>query len=146
MHRRMRFIDEFKKFAFKGNAVDLAVGVVIGSAFSKIIAALVADLVMPIVALFMPRGNWRDNGLVLRAASQTQDSVVLRYGDFLGAVIDFFIIALILFIVVRKGMKAAEAKLSSPDAPSNKACPACCEPNALAARRCRACTSSLLST
>ena len=92
----MAFIDDFKKFAFKGNVVDLAVGVVIGGAFGKIVSAVVADLVMPIVSLVLPGGDWRNSGVVLRTAADPKDNVVLKYGDFLGAVLDFFVVALAL--------------------------------------------------
>ena len=73
----MAFIEDFKKFAFKGNVVDLAVGVVIGGAFGKIVSALVADLVMPFVALFMPGGDWRALGSILRHGAKPEDNVVL---------------------------------------------------------------------
>lgn len=141
----MSFLDDFKKFAFKGNVVDLAVGVVIGAAFGKIVTALVADLVMPIVALVMPSGDWRANGIVLRAAPKPEDSVVLKYGDFVGAVIDFFIIALVLFLVVSKLIKAAEGRLNKPkaEAPITKECPFCLETVPVKATRCKACTSEL---
>ena len=82
----MAFIEDFKKFAFKGNVVDLAVGVVIGGAFGKIVSALVADLVMPFVALIMPGGDWRTNGIILRHGAKPEDNVVLKYGDFVGSV------------------------------------------------------------
>ena len=75
----MAFVEDFKKFAFKGNVVDLAVGVVIGAAFGKIVSALVADLVMPFVALIMPSGDWRTSGIVLRHAEKPADDVVLKY-------------------------------------------------------------------
>src|SRR6185503_7785440 len=125
----MAFIDDFKKFAFKGNVVDLAVGVVIGGAFGKIVSAVVADLVMPIVGLVLPGGDWRTSGFVLRAATDPKDNVVLKYGDFLGQILDFFVVALALFIIVSRIIKAAEGKLSKPgDAPPVvKECPACCE-------------------
>jgi large conductance mechanosensitive channel len=141
----MSFIDDFKKFAFKGNVVDLAVGVVIGAAFGKIVTALVADLVMPFVALVMPSGDWRANGIVLRAAPKPEDAVVLKYGDFMGAVIDFFIIALVLFLVVSKLIKAAEGRINKPktDAPIVKECPFCLESVPMKATRCKACTSEL---
>jgi large conductance mechanosensitive channel len=140
----MSFFNDFKKFAFKGNAMDLAVGVVIGSAFGKIISALVGDIVMPVVALFMPKGDWRENGMVLRTAADAKDNVVLRYGDFAGAVVDFFVISLILFLVVRKLMKAAEATLVGvePEVVTTKPCPACIEVNDIKATRCRACTTT----
>src|SRR5687768_18403550 len=98
----MAFVDDFKKFAFKGNVVDLAVGVVIGAAFGKIVSALVADLVMPLVALVLPSGDWRSSGIVLREAADPKDNVVLKYGDFMGAVVDFLLVAGVLFIVVSK--------------------------------------------
>jgi large conductance mechanosensitive channel len=141
----MAFIDDFKKFAFKGNVVDLAVGVVIGGAFGKIISAVVADLVMPIVSLVLPGGDWRTSGIVLRTAADPKENVVLKYGDLLGAILDFFVVALALFIIVSRIIKAAEGKLSKPgDAPpAAKECPACCETVPAKATRCKFCTSNL---
>jgi large conductance mechanosensitive channel len=141
----MAFIDDFKKFAFKGNVVDLAVGVVIGGAFGKIVSAIVADLVMPIVSLVLPGGDWRNSGFVLRTAVDPKDNVVLKYGDFLGAILDFFVVALALFLIVSRIIKAAEGKLSKPgDAPpAVKECPACCETVPAKATRCKFCTSNL---
>ena len=142
----MAFVDDFKKFAFKGNVIDLAVGVVIGGAFGKIVSALVADLVMPIVALVMPSGDWRAGGLVLREGAEPKDNVVLKYGDFFGAIVDFFIVAVVLFVIVSKIVKAAESRLSSPklaEAPAMKECPFCFETIPAKATRCRGCTSAL---
>jgi len=142
----MAFIEDFKKFAFKGNVVDLAVGVVIGGAFGKIVSAVVADVVMPIVSLALPGGDWRMSGFVLKTAADPKDNVVLKYGDFLGAVLDFFVVALALFLIVSRIIKAAEGKLSKPaDAPppAIKECPACCETVPAKATRCKYCTSTL---
>jgi large conductance mechanosensitive channel len=141
----MAFVDDFKKFAFKGNVIDLAVGVVIGAAFGKIVSALVADLVMPVVSLIMPSGDWRTSGLVLKTAADPKDNVVLKYGDFLGAVLDFFVVALALFLIVSRLIKAAEGKLSKPETgpPAVKECPACCETVPFKATRCKFCTSEL---
>ena len=140
----MAFIEDFKKFAFKGNVVDLAVGVVIGGAFGKIVSAVVADLVMPIVSLALPGGDWRMSGIVLRTAADPKDNVVLKYGDFLGAVLDFFVVALALFVIVSRIIKAAEGKLSKPaDAPAIKECPECLETVPAKAKRCKYCTSTL---
>jgi large conductance mechanosensitive channel len=136
--------DDFKRFAFKGNVLDLAVGVVIGAAFAKIVSALVADVIMPIVALLMPSGDWRTSGFVLRQAAVAKDDVVLRWGDLLGAIVDFFIVAAVLFLVVSKLVKGAQSRIaSSPVAPTTKPCPYCLETIPLAATRCRACTSAL---
>jgi large conductance mechanosensitive channel len=141
----MAFIDDFKKFAFKGNVVDLAVGVVIGGAFGKIVSALVADLVMPIVALVLPSGDWRTSGLVLKEAADPKDNVVLKYGDFIGAVLDFFVVALVLFLIVSRIIKAAESRFQKPAEapPAVKECPACCETVPAKASRCKFCTSQL---
>jgi large conductance mechanosensitive channel len=133
---------EFRKFAFKGNVVDLAVGVVIGGAFGKIVSALVADLVMPVVALVLPTGDWRASGIVLRVAADPKDNVVLKYGDLLGAVLDFLVIAAVLFVVVVKVVKAAEARFVKAEV-TTKECPHCCETIPLKATRCKACTSDL---
>lgn len=142
----MAFVEDFKKFAFKGNVVDLAVGVVIGAAFGKIVSALVADLVMPFVALIMPSGDWRTSGIVLRHAEKPADDVVLKYGDFIGSVLDFFVVALVLFIIVSRIIQAAENRLikhNDPAPPAIKECPACCETVPAKATRCKYCTSDL---
>lgn len=143
----MGLIADFKKFAFKGNVVDLAVGVVIGAAFGKIVAALVADLVMPIVSLVLPSGDWRSSGIVLRKAAEAKDDVVLKYGDFLGSIIDFLVVALVLFLVVSKMMQAAKDRVGSKEtaAPTTKKCEYCLEEIPIAATRCRACTSQLVA-
>src|SRR5689334_2513597 len=140
----MAFFEDFKKFAFKGNVIDLAVGVVIGGAFGKIVSALVADLFMPLVALVLPSGDWRANGVVLRHAVDPKDDVVIKYGDFFGAVLDFMVIALVLFIVVSRILKAAEERLTGPkraEDPTTKECPFCCETVPIKATRCKFCTS-----
>lgn len=142
----MAFLEDFKKFAFKGNVVDLAVGVVIGGAFGKIVTAVVTDLVMPLVSLVLPSGDWRMNGIVLRTAADPKDNVVLKYGDFVGAVLDFFVVALALYFIVSKLIKAAEGKWMhhhDPAAPppAIKECPFCLETIPAKARRCKACTA-----
>lgn len=141
----MALMSDFKKFAFKGNVVDLAVAVVIGAAFGKIVSALVADIVMPLVALVMPSGDWRSSGIVLRKAAEAKDDVVLRYGDLLGSVVDFLIVAFVLFIVVSKLMQGAKDRFGSKEkaAPTTKKCKYCLEEIPLEATRCKACTSDL---
>lgn len=143
----MSFFQDFKKFAFRGNVIDLAVGVVIGGAFGKIVTAMVSDVVMPVVALFMPRGDWRDNGWILRRGSEAHDDVVLRYGDLMGNVLDFFIISMVLFLIVSRAMRAAERALLPTEGegapPVNRPCPFCRETVPVEATRCKACTSEL---
>lgn len=142
----MAFLEDFKKFAFKGNVVDLAVGVVIGGAFGKIVSAMVADLVMPLVALVLPSGDWRKSGLILKEAKDAKDNVVLNYGDFIGSVLDFFVVALVLFLIVSRIIQAAEARFKKDEPatpPAIKECPACCETVPAKATRCKYCTSEL---
>jgi large conductance mechanosensitive channel len=139
----MSFAQDFRTFALKGNVVDLAVGVVIGGAFGKIVSALVADLVMPLVALVMPSGDWRASGIVLRHAALAKDDVILKYGDVLGAVVDFFIIALVLFLIVSKIVRTAEKRLGVAAAATTKPCPHCLTDVPVAATRCKACASDL---
>ncbi|HYP89254.1 MAG TPA: MscL family protein, partial [Polyangiaceae bacterium] len=118
----------------------------IGGAFGKIVSALVSDLVMPMVALALPSGDWRKSGLVLKAAADPKDNVVLGYGDFIGAVLDFFVVALVLFIIVSRIIKAAQSKLHHKPTeapPVIRECPACCETVPIKATRCKFCTSEL---
>ncbi len=133
---------DFKQFAFKGNVIDLAVGVVIGAAFGKIVSALVADFIMPIVALAMPAGEWRENGIILREGATPKETVVLKYGDFLGSTLDFFIIAFVLFILVSKLVKAAEGRIR-PQTATTRPCPWCTETIPVAAKKCKFCCSDL---
>ncbi len=144
----MALLEDFKKFAFKGNVVDLAVGVVIGASFGKIVTSLVADLVMPVVALVLPSGDWREAGIVLRHGATAKDDVSLKYGDFAGNVLDFLIVAFVLFLIVSRIVKAAEGvlkkdKAAEPAAPAVKECPYCFENIPFKATKCKACTSSL---
>src|SRR5262249_2520369 len=126
----MSFVKEFRDFAVKGNVIDLAVAVVIGGAFGKIVSAIVADIIMPLVGAVMPAGDWR---------AWTVTSLNLKVGDVLGAIIDFCIIAFVLFLFVNKLMKALNKP--QPVAATTKECAECLEIIPLKARRCRACTA-----
>ena len=128
----MSWISEFKAFALKGNAVDLAVGVVIGAAFGKIVSALVDDLIMPLVGALLPCQEWREFTLT---------PLNFKVGHLLGAVLDFAIIAAVLFLVVQKLMGTLRKKDDAPAVLTTKECRECLEKIPLAAKRCRACTS-----
>lgn len=141
----MSVLQDFKRFAFKGNVVDLAVAVVIGAALGKVISALVADLVMPVVGLLMPGGDWRAAGVVLRHAVDPRNDVVLRLGDFVGAVVDFLVVAMVLFAVVWRSLQAqkrAEAMKAASERELVE-CPFCLDRIPLGASRCRACAAEL---
>lgn len=127
----MSLAKEFKKFALKGNMIDLAVAVIIGGAFGKVVTAIVSDLIMPVVGALLPGGEWR---------TYTATPLKLQIGDLLGATIDFLIVALVLFLVVVKLMGSLKKPAA---APATKPCPECLEVIPIAARRCRACTAVL---
>lgn len=139
----MSLWSDFKAFAFKGNVLDLAVGVIIGAAFGKIVTALVSDLIMPAVSLVLPSGNWRESGFVLRHAANAKDDVTLKYGDFAGNVLDFLIVSFVLFLLVSRLVKVAESRFGKPSEATTKECPRCLETIPIKATRCRACTSEL---
>jgi large conductance mechanosensitive channel len=139
----MGMLADFKKFALKGNIVDLAVAVVIGAAFGKIIAAVVADVVMPVVALVMPSGDWRNSGWILRHGATPKDDVVLKWGDLLGVTLDFLIVAFVLFLVVSRIVKRLEARFGTKDETTTKECPYCLDTIPIKATKCKSCTSSL---
>lgn len=126
------FLQDFREFALKGNVIELAIAVVIGAAFSKIITSFVEDIVMPFINPLVPQGNWRE-------------AVVgpgIRIGSFFGSIIDFVIIALVLFIVIR-ALGSWKRQEEATPAPTEKECPFCLSSVPIAASRCRACTSEL---
>lgn len=98
----MKIIQEFKDFAVKGNAIDLAVGVVIGAAFGTIVKSLVDDLINPILGILTGGIDFSDKVFVLIEATETAPAVTLNWGNFVGAIINFLIIAIAIFIVVRQ--------------------------------------------
>jgi large conductance mechanosensitive channel len=132
---------DFRDFLLKQNALALAVGVIIGAAIGRVVQSIVNDLLMPVIGMGMPGGDWRAARIVLsETVGKDGQPVVsaINYGTFLGTVIDFVIVAFVVFMILRVAVK--------PDAPAaTKACPFCGETVPLAATRCRACTSQLSS-
>jgi len=137
-------IAEFRGFLTKTNALALAIGVIIGAAVSNVVSALAADLLMPVISLVLPGGDWRQAKYVLRSTTDAAGKVTenaLLYGHFLGTIIDFLIISFVVFLIV----KALVKPVPTPPAQPMKACPECLEMVPAAAKRCRACTASLAS-
>ena len=130
-------LGEFKAFLLKTNALALAVGVIIGAAVGKVVSSLVSDVLMPVLSLLIPGGAWRDLKLVLKTNPDGTVANALTYGQFLGAVVDFVIIAAAVFLLTRALLKPA----AEPAAPATKTCPECLESIPAAARRCRVCGS-----
>lgn len=95
------FLQEFKKFAMRGNVIDMAIGVVVGTAFSKIVSSLVADVIMPLLGVIVGSVDFKDLSITLRAKTATQEAVVLNYGAFIQTVFDFLLIAFSIFIAMK---------------------------------------------
>ena len=135
-------IEDFRAFMTKTNALALAIGVIIGAAVGKIVAALSNDVLMPVIALFLPGGGWREARFVLTRSVDASGEVVenaILYGHFLGAILDFLIISFVVFLIVKALIKPPPAPVVAP----SRECPECLETIPLAARRCRACTAVL---
>ena len=133
-----KFLEEFKKFISKGNVMDMAVGIIIGGAFTSIVSSLVNDIINPLLGLFC--GMNFD-----QLASNITGDVTLYYGKFITAVVNFLIMAFIVFILV-KAMNTAVSRFQKKEeakAPTTKTCPYCKSEIALDATRCPHCTSEL---
>jgi len=119
----MSMMSEFKDFAMKGNVVDMAVGIVIGGAFGKIVSSFVADVLMPPIGLLLGNVNFSDLAVTLKAASEGADAVLMKYGVFIQTIVDFVIIAFAIFMVVKamNSMKKKEEEApAAPPAPSKE--------------------------
>ncbi len=140
---------EFKKFVMRGNVLDLAVGVIIGGAFGKIIASMVGDVLMPVIGLALGNVDFSNLFVVLGEGTFTTVAdakeagvATLNYGIFINTAIEFLIIALVVFLVVKQVNKFLPPPPPPPPA-STKDCPECATKIPLAAKRCPACTQPL---
>jgi len=140
-------LKEFKEFAMRGNVMDLAVGVIIGGAFGKIVGSLVNDVIMPVVGLLLGKVDFSNlfinlSGTSYATLKEAKDAGVatLNYGNFLQAVVDFTILAFVIFIMVRQINKL---KREPEAAPATKECSFCASAIPLKATRCPLCTSEL---
>jgi len=141
-------VSEFKKFIMRGNVLDLAVGVIIGAAFGKIVTSLVNDVMMPVVSLATGKIDFSNlfvslNGQSYATLADAKKAAAptINYGVFVNTLIEFLIVALVVFLVVQQVGKLLPAP--PPPAVSTKDCPQCCTAIPLAAKRCPACTSAL---
>ncbi len=114
-------LKEFKEFAFRGNVIDLAVGVIIGGAFGKIVTSLVSDLLMPAIGLLLGKVSFTDLKYVITPASGDIAEVAIRYGAFLQSIVDFLIIAASIFLFVKLFTRKKKEIEAAPAAPSNEA-------------------------
>lgn len=146
----MKIWEDFKAFAFKGNVMDLAVAVIIGGAFGKIITSLVSDIIMPLVSLLTGQANFThlfyafDGQYYPTAEAAAEAGIgVLQYGVFIQNIVDFFIIACAIFLAIRVLSKAKRKPAPEPEAPAPRLCPFCWGEIHAEAVRCPHCTSQL---
>ncbi len=143
------FLKEFKEFAVKGNMIDLAVGMIVGSAFTALVKSVVDDLFMPILSIFT--GKLDFNNMFLPLAGQTtkvyaeavEQGAVFGYGKFITQVISFVIMAFVVFLFVKAMNKLRKEEVAAPDPETTKECPYCKSTINIDATRCPNCTSKL---
>jgi large conductance mechanosensitive channel len=143
-------LKEFKEFALKGNVIDLAVGLIIGSAFGKIVTSLVNDIIMPPIGLILGKINFSNlyidlsgKGYDNLAAAQTAGAPTINYGAFINNVIDFLIVAFVIFLLIRSFNHLRLTQVITPAKPAVKDCPYCFSSIPQKATRCPHCTSEL---
>ena len=130
-------LKEFKEFVMRGNVLDLAVAVIIGGAFGKIVGSLVNDVIMPLIGIVMGGVNFTD-------LQVTVGTAVVKYGSFIQTVVDFIIVAFVIFMIVKSANKMKKpAAAPAPAAPTTKECPHCFTVIHIDATRCPNCTSEL---
>jgi large conductance mechanosensitive channel len=128
-------LNEFKEFIMRGNVLDLAVAVIIGGAFGKIVASLVNDILMPLIGLLLGGINFSEQAFTVGEA-------VVRWGAFVQSIIDFLIIALVIFLII-KAANFRRTKEAAPPEPTTKECPFCFSVISIKATRCPNCTSQI---
>ena len=143
-------LKEFKTFVMRGNVIDLAVGVIIGGAFGKIVSSLVNDIIMPPIGLLLGKVQFTDlfidlsgTGYPTLEAAKAASAPVLAYGSFIQAVIDFLIVAFVIFMIIRAVNRLTAPKATPAADPVVKECPYCYTTIAIKATRCPNCTSEL---
>jgi large conductance mechanosensitive channel len=150
-------LKEFKEFATKGNAVDMAVGIIVGAAFGSIVKSLVSDIIMPPIGLLVGKADFSNLFVVLRegkvsgpyislATANTAGAVTLNYGVFINSIISFLIVAFSVFLLIRSINSLRRQEEIPPAAPTTKECPFCLSLVPLKAVRCAHCTSELKSS
>ncbi|WP_353740600.1 large-conductance mechanosensitive channel protein MscL [Desulfoferrobacter suflitae] len=136
-------IKEFKEFAMRGNVVDMAVGIIIGAAFGKIVSSLVNDVIMPPVGLLLGNIDFSQLAVTLREKTATADAVAINYGVFINNVLDFIIVAFAIFMVIKQMNRFKRQEEEPVAEPTTKDCPKCFTAIPVKATRCPNCTSEL---
>ena len=146
----MGMLQEFKTFAVKGNVVDMAVGIIIGAAFGKIVSSFVADIVMPPLGMLMGHMDFSQLFIALNgqhydtlAAAKEAGAATLNYGLFVNTILDFLIVAFAVFLLIKAVNSAKRKQEAAPVEPTTKKCPRCLFEIPIAATRCAYCTTDV---
>ncbi|MDD2337452.1 MAG: large-conductance mechanosensitive channel protein MscL [Geobacteraceae bacterium] len=141
---------EFKEFVMRGNVVDMAVGIIIGVAFGKIVSSFVNDILMPPIGLILGKVDFSNlfidlsgNNFLTLDAAKKAGAATINYGLFFNTILDFIIVALAVFLMIRQINRMKRAPEAAPAAPESKECPFCLSTIPLKATRCPHCTSEL---
>ncbi|MBZ0160841.1 MAG: large-conductance mechanosensitive channel protein MscL [bacterium] len=143
-------LKEFKEFVMRGNVLDMAIGIVIGAAFGKIVSSFVTDILMPPVGLLVGKADFSGlfvdlsgNNHPTLAAAKAASAATINYGVFLNTVLDFLIVAFAIFLLIRQINRMKREPEAAPVAPTTKSCPHCLSSIHLEATRCAHCTSAI---
>jgi len=143
-------LKEFKEFAMKGNVLDMAVGIIIGGAFGKIISSFVADVLMPPIGLLLGKVdftslfiNLSDKSYASLAEAKAAGAPTLNYGVFINTLLDFIIVAFVIFLLIKQVNRMRAQPAAAPATPTTKDCPFCATAIPIKAARCPHCTSEL---
>ncbi len=139
----MSLIKEFKSFAMRGNVVDMAVGIIIGASFGKIISSLVNDVLMPPIGVLIGGMDFSSLSLTVKSATPESAAVVIKYGAFINMLIDFIIVAFAMFIIIQAMNRLMKKPEAAPAAPTTKECPECLMVIPINAKKCGHCTASV---
>lgn len=138
----MSMLKEFKDFAMRGNVLDMAIGVVIGAAFGKIVTSMVNDIIMPPLGMLLGKVDFSSLKVTLQEAAEKTPAVAINYGSFINTIIDFVIVAFCIFLVIKQVNRFTK-KPETPTEPTTKPCPYCQTDIPIKATRCPHCTSQL---
>lgn len=139
----MGTLREFKEFAMRGNVVDMAAGIIIGSAFGQIVNSLVKDVFMPPIGLLIGNVDFSSLSITIKEKTAGTEAVTIRYGVFINTIVDFIIVAFVIFMVIKQMNRLKRVAEAPPAQPATKECPKCCSAIPVRATRCPHCTSEL---
>lgn len=139
----MSMIKEFKEFAMRGNVLDMAVGIIIGASFGKIVSSLVSDVVMPPIGLLLGKVDFSNLSITLMEKTAEAEAVAIKYGLFINTILDFILVAFAIFILIKQVNRFKRKEEAAPPEPTTKDCPKCFTAIPIKAVRCPNCTSEL---